>query len=100
MAIERFNYPSFGYHPTIQNNFHPGGWMVSGADKFAPTTQKSGLLSQLQNFNFSSISKYLNHIEKGLDFMQTITPVLKQYEPIIKNGPGLIQLLQLLNEQD
>ncbi|MCP3030759.1 YqfQ family protein [Halobacillus sp. A1] len=81
----------------ILPNFLSGGGSAPGAGGFG---QMPFFSPQAQVPAAGAGGNWLNQIQGALKAMQTAGPMIKQYGPMVKNIPAMINMMKLMNESD
>ncbi|PKR78794.1 hypothetical protein CEY16_03300 [Halalkalibacillus sediminis] len=101
------NQQMYRFQPPAQLGKRPSGIQNIVGRFLGRRPQSSLLMQQPSKFGamyspstYSTFHQTLNHVQKGLQLVQQVTPYVKQYGPMIKNAPMFIDMVKIMMEQD
>ncbi|WP_117169410.1 VrrA/YqfQ family protein [Paraliobacillus sediminis] len=98
--------------PTSRQPFDYWGapFQQGGIPTQVAPVEKSGLMGMLQKYlptnllqntgGGSGVTGTLNNIQQVLKMTQSVTPLIQQYGPMVKNIPSMLALLKAFQESD
>lgn len=95
-----FSFPNPGYRQMPPRNNPLAGLVQQFLGRSGPNVGQTQNIGQMASRGVEGLSKTLNGVQQVLRVVDTATPLVKQYGPLIRNLPAMYRMMKEFNTME